>query len=55
MSMTSIFNESFIQFKSRLEEMEKNIVNDIKYQQNQEISSLKQSLDSKEKQIQELI
>ena len=55
MSMTSVFDESFGQLKSRLDEMENNIVNAIKQQQNQEISSLKQSLVSKEKQIQELI
>ena len=38
MSMTSVFDESFGQLKSRLDEMENNIVNAIKQQQNQEIS-----------------
>ena len=42
MSMTSVFDESFGQLKSRLDEMDNNIVNAIKKQQNQEISSLKQ-------------
>ena len=42
MSMTSVFDERFGQLKSRLDEMENNIVNAIKQQQNQEISSLKQ-------------
>ena len=54
-SMKGVFDESFGQLKSRLDEMESNIVNAIRQQQNQEISSLKSSLESKEKEIKELI
>ena len=43
-TMKADFETSFKQLRSRLDEMEKNIINVIKEQQNQEIISLKEQL-----------
>jgi hypothetical protein len=53
-SMMSLFEEIFKNFKSSMDELEIYITNSIKEQSEQEINSLKMSLESKEKEIEEL-
>ena len=47
--MSAILGESFNNLRSRLDELEKNIIEAINKQKNEEISNLRKQLEAKEK------